>query len=237
MTLHSSAEVAVPQPIWARDQWRRALLAAAAAVLAVFPFVATHPKSLSDLGEAVAAGSVSQIWVADALQPGATGYATAEIRWEQGGFTHAANVMQVSDPTMSEPDREASADRVVGDVRQYLRGLAAAEGRDLKVEDATRSSGASVFGWHTPAWVAAVALGLWVLTLTLVVAGPMPRRATRWAWFWFVFSPLGLVGAPAFLALGGRLPWGVREAPDRRVTGVWAFVAVSVLSVALMPGR
>ena len=237
MTLLRGTEVAVAQPTWTTDRWRWLLLAAVAAVFAVFPFVATHPKSLSDLSEAVAAGSVSQVWVAAPLPPGASGYATAEVRWKRAGITHAASVMQVSDITTFDPGRNSPTDVVVGDVRQYLRSLAAAEGKDLVIEDATSSGGTVVFAFGVPAWVAGAAFVLWVLTLTLVVAGPTPWRATRWAWFWFVFSPLGLLAVPAFLALGGRLPWGRTEAPARRVTGGWSLIVVGVLTAAVNSQR
>ncbi len=235
MTSNAGASLAVPEPLWATDRWRWMLLAVAITVLAAFPTVATHPKSLGDLRDAVAAGSVTQVWVADALPAGASGFATAEVRWRQGGITHAAQVVQVSDVSVSAPMRADAAERVVGDVRGYLRGLPGAGGDRLVIEDASRTGGASVLGWRVPLWLTGTALALWVLAGSLVVAGPAPWRASRWAWFWFVAGPVGFVGLPAFLALGGRLPWGRREPPRPRLTGGWAFAAVCLLTLVINP--
>jgi len=149
-----------------------------------------------------------------------------------GAARYAAQVIQVSDSSISRPGPD-SADWVVGDVRQYLRGLPGTEGRGLAIEDASRSGGSSVLGWRVPAWMAGAALVLWVLTVSLVVGGPTPWRATRWAWFWFVAGPLGFIGVPAFLALGGRLPWGMTAAPRGRVTGGWCLVAVCLFSAVI----
>lgn len=230
MTSPAGQEVAAPKPLWATDRWRWVLMTVAVALLAVAPFVATHPKSLSDLKDAVASGAVTHVVIADPLPEGATGLATPEIRWEQGGITHATQVMQVSDRSVATPSSQAPTDMVVGDVRQYLRGLPGGGPDRLTINETTRASSGSILGWQVPGWFALTSIVLWLLTLTLVIGGPAPWRATRWAWFWCVVSPVAFVGVPAYLALSGRLPWGASEPPKRRVTGGWAFAAMLLLS-------
>lgn len=230
MTLSAGPGVAAPKPLWATDRWRWVLLTAAVAMLAMAPFVATHPSSLSDLEDAVASGAVTQVEIADSLPEGATGFATPEIRWAQGGIPHAAQVLQVSDGSVATPGSRSSTDVVVGDVRQYLRSLAGAGADRLTIDEATRSSSGSILGWQVPVWFALTSFMLWLLTITLVIGGPAPWRATRWGWFWCVASPFAFVGVPAYLALSGRLPRGASEPPKRRVTGGWVFVAMVLLS-------
>lgn len=230
MTLHAGQEVAAPKPLWATDRSRWALLTAAVALLTMAPFVATHPTSLSDLKDAVAAGAVTRVVIADPLPVGATGFATPEIRWEQGGITHATQVTQVSDRSVAAPSSQSSTDVVVGGAQQYLRSLPGGGPDRLTIVEGTRVSSGSILGWQVPVWFALTSFLLWLLTLTLVIGGPTPWRATRWAWFWCVVSPVALVGVPAYLALSGRLPRGASKRPERRVTGGWVFAAMLLLS-------
>lgn len=230
MTLHAGQEVAAPKPFWATDRWRWILLAVAVALLAMAPFVATNPKSLSDLKDAVAAGAVTRVVIADPLPTGATGLATPEIRWKQGGITHATQVTQVSDRSVAIPSSQSSTDVVVGDVRQYLDSLPGGSPDRLTIVEARRATSGSILGWQVPVWFALTSFMLWLLTVTLVIGGPAPWRATRWAWFWCVVSPFAFVGVPAYLALSGRLPRGGSEPPKRRVTGGWVLVTMLLLS-------
>lgn len=93
----------------------------------MFPFFAVHPKSLADLQDAIAAGSVSQIRIVGALPPDAVGLARVDVRWEQGGIAHATKIVQLSDSSVTQPGQRSADEEEVGDVRDDLRGLPGGE--------------------------------------------------------------------------------------------------------------
>ncbi|RKT78146.1 hypothetical protein DFJ68_1584 [Terracoccus luteus] len=232
-TAAATREPAAP-PLWSTDRWRWALLAATALLLAVFPFVATAPAALGDLDDAVRDGSVTRVTVTDPLGPEANGFATAQVTWREHGVARAAEVRQVSDATTGGTVLSDGTDRAteVGSVVDHLRAVPG--GESLVVDVVDRHGGASFAGWQVPTWFMTAALVVWLLTLALV-AGPEPWRGTRWAWFWFVFSPFFFVAVPAFLLLGGRLPWGGTEPRVRRLTGGKAWILVVLATVVLDP--
>ena len=237
MTTAPGAREPAAPPLWSTDRWRWALLGATALLLAVFPFAATAPSTLGDLDAAVSDGAVTRVTVLDPLRAGSAGFATAQVTWRQHGIARTAEVRQVSDlgadgTAISDGTGRAT---VVGSVVDHLRAVPGAESLVVDVVDvADRRGGATIVGWQVPTWFMTVALVVWLLTLALV-AGPVPWRATRWAWFWFVFSPFFFVAVPAFLLLGGRLPWGRTEPPVRRLTGAKAWLLVALATVVLEP--
>lgn len=232
-TAPATRQPAAP-PLRSTDRWRWALLGATALVLAVFPFVATGPAVLGDLDDAVRDGSLTRVTVTDPLRTDSAGFATAQVTWREHGVARLAEVRQVSDlgaygTAFSDGTGRAT---VVGSVVDHLRAVPG--GESLAVEVVDRQGGWSIVGWQVPTWLMVAAFVVWLLTLALV-AGPVPWRATRWAWFWFVFSPFFFVAVPAFLLLGGRLPWGRTEPPVCRLTGGKAWLLVALATVVLDP--
>src|SRR4051812_33436482 len=103
----------VDAPSRAAQLLRWALLAAVVLVALAFPVVAVRQASPADLREAVASGTVKEVRVDGGLEPGAVGQATVRVRWQGGGTTSEARLVQASDQ-----DAASSAtadDRVVGD--------------------------------------------------------------------------------------------------------------------------
>ncbi len=232
-TAPATREPAAP-PLWSTDRWRWALLAATAVLLAAFPFAATAPSTLGDLDAAVGDGAVTRVTVSDPLRADSAGFATARVTWTRYGITRAAEVRQVSDlgadgTALSDGTGRAT---VVGSVVDHLRAVPG--GESLVVDVVEREGGSSVAGWQLSTWYAVAALVVWLLTLTLV-AGPVPWRATPWAWFWLLFSPFFFVAVPAFLLLGGRLPWGRVEPPVRRLTGGKAWLLIAIATAVIDP--
>ncbi|MBW0253978.1 hypothetical protein [Cellulomonas sp. PS-H5] len=86
----------------------------------------------------------------------------------------------------------------------------------------------------SPAWQLYLALGALVALPLTLVAGPEPRLATRWAWFWLAVHAWPV--AIAYLALEPTPVWDRRgrTAPERRLTGGWAFLLGLLLGPALL---
>ena len=218
------------RPVTTRHDRARLLLAAAWLVgLLVAAVLLEHRATLGDLEAAVRAGAVSSVHVyGEGLPPDSTGWATQQVRWQEGGRRHGLEVLHlVQDDGADRPRREGWAISPV-EVGERLQALAAG----LDVRRSTRLASSAELGpLVVPEALAIVLLLGWLAALALLVGGPEPLRATRWAWCWLLMVPL--VGAPAFLLLSGPTPGLPRPAPGRaRLTGGWAFL----LSVVLVPG-
>lgn len=86
--------------------------------------------------------------------------------------------------------------------------------------------------WQVPGWMDVGAVVLFLGAFAVLVAGPAPWRATRWAWFW-VIGGVPIVGALAFLLLGGSTSVLRPRHPERRLNGGLAFALVMVTRLAL----
>ncbi|MDO5534001.1 MAG: hypothetical protein Q4F65_05055 [Propionibacteriaceae bacterium] len=218
--------------------YRYAVLALLVAVGIGILALGTRPAPVTELGQALASGRVTEVTVANALAPGATGTATAEVRWHDGLLPRFTTVRQVAPPpgqdggvVVSEPDQP-----VTTSIEEWLTGYTEAPLAITHVEDRTTGTTWWLYGWKVPAWVALPGLLAGLLTLSLLITGPEPLRATRWAWFWAIGSPLSFVTLPLFLLIG--LPrTGAIEQPYTkagRLTGGWSFLLFCVLGATVM---
>lgn len=215
--------------------WRRlrlGLLTVWVILLALVPILGAREASLTDLRGELEAGRVASVQMTRGLPDGATGFATAQISWQDGWIVRVTSVANASDPSVSVPT-PGPDDVVVGDLEQQLHGWDRSGSLRVLADDQHPLSGTMLVGWHVPAGVGAAGLGLWVLTLWLLYAGPQPWRATRWAWFWMVLGPVAVVGVPLFLSLGGPLRRESRTRErEQRLTGGWAFLLVPLVVAA-----
>jgi len=123
---------------------------------------------------------------------------------------------------------DSISDEPVDEGRRLL-AAAAASPRDVEVRQVEELPTRS-----TPAWQLYLGLGALVALPLALIAGPEPRLATRWAWFW-----LGVHAWPvaiAYLALEPTPVWDRRglTAPERRLTGGWAFLLGLLLGPPLL---
>jgi len=209
------------------------LLTLSVAFAAAVALTGARGASLQELQWAIGAGSVDKVRVIGALPPEATGSSQVSIEWQDGWNRHVTTVLQVSTPDeQSSSTMTWDIEPLHGDVERQLR----AWDRDgaLVVEDGGIRPRweATVGGWHMPVRLGPVAPLLWVSAVLLLVGGPEPWRATRWAWFWVFSSPLAVVSIPLFAILSGPTR-GVRRPsrPERRWTGGWTFIGVTLIGI------
>ncbi|WP_323100222.1 hypothetical protein [Intrasporangium sp. YIM S08009] len=199
--------MSAPTPVPTRDAYggivdglgRAALVVAAVVVAVAVGLLGTHPTPLSELRTAIASGQVHDLRVAGTLPEGASGFATAYVRWSAGGFDRLTTVRQVSSPDQGEGAR---SDVVVGSIEQHLREVQGAGVLRIVHDESARPTGGSMVGIELPSWVVGGALLVWVLSLLLLVMGPEPSRATRWGWFWLLVSTFAPLTTVLFLVLG-----------------------------------
>lgn len=212
--------------------WLRvALLAVGVALVASAVAFGARTASLSQLQGQLALGNVDTVTVSGGMPPGATGFATQQVRWRQGWLHYEAEVVQVSRGRHPSGDLET---RTV--VHQDVGAVLRRDDPDLTLVRHAEPDYLSgrLWGWQTPQWIGLAALTWYLLALGQLIFGPQPWRATRWAWFWLFSTP---VGALAFLALSGPTP-GLRAPrdPARRLTGGWAFLLSLLLTGAVRSG-
>lgn len=190
-----------------------------------------RPGSWDEVARLVEAGEVDRVTVVGELPAGTTGYSVVEVGWRHGLLARHAQVVQVR-----RPGNKAEAASVAEDDVPLLRTSPSERlrtlQRDVQVVSEPRTSQGELLGWRIPAWLGAVAFGLFLGWLGYLVTGPAPWRATRWAWFWLAFPPVGVL---AHLLLSGPTPGlpGPRR-PQRRLTGGWAFLVYLVVSAVLV---
>ncbi|WP_431836476.1 hypothetical protein [Cellulomonas sp. Y8] len=187
-----------------------AVLAAGAVQAALRPV----DRTADELEAALAAGEVATMTIERPTVPTIGGVGVA---WTGDGRPGRATYRfdSISDQRVDEGRR--------------LLAAAAASPRDVEVREVDELPSRS-----SPAWQLYLALAALVaLPLTLVV-GPEPRLATRWAWFWLAVHAWPV--AIAYLALEPTPVWDRRgrTAPERRLTGGWAFLLGLLLGPALL---
>ena len=201
---------------------RAALVVAAVVVAVAVGLLGTHHASLDDLRTAIASGRVHGVRVAGTLPDGASGFATAYVRWSDGGFDRLTTVRQVSDLASRGG---TGPDWVLGSIDAHLREVQGTGVLRIRHDDSARPTGGSLFGIELPSWVAGLGALVWLLALIVLVGGPEPARATRWAWFWLLVSTLAPLTTVLFLVLGEPAPRPSGEPSGRRrFGGVRAFV-------------
>lgn len=123
---------------------------------------------------------------------------------------------------------DSISDQPVDEGRRLL-AAAAASPRDVEVREVEELPTPS-----SPAWQLYLGLGALVALPLTLIAGPEPRLATRWAWFWLAVHAWPV--AIAYLALEPTPVWDRRgrTAPERRLTGGWAFLLGLLLGPALL---
>ncbi|GAA4741878.1 hypothetical protein GCM10023350_28170 [Nocardioides endophyticus] len=224
MIVEEAVAPAVPgrQLAWVFIAWT--LVVICLVLLSTVLVAGERPTSYAALRTAVAGGRVDEIRVEGGLGEQIEGSASATVHW-RGRLM--GRVTSVTEATSRRDARVTGMKPPIldGRVDEKLTELAP----DLRT---TRSSDWSSYNeigpWRVPQWTGAMTVVLYLGVLGLLVLGPKPWRATRWAWFWLLGS-VPLVGALAFLLLGGST-WVLPPArPERRLTGGWAFL----LSVAI----
>ena len=196
-------------------------------VLLLTAFTVGHRETpLHVLETAVAEGRVDSVVVVGAA-PSGQGWSTQAVRWQDGlvrRTTEAAVGMPGDGAVVGQPSRD-----------EDLGVLLSRTDPGLEVRRSEQGFGApygTLLGWQVPTWVALTALAASLLQLGYLVNVPTTWRATRWAWFWIMAVPV--VGTALLLLLSGRTP-GLRPpaAPERRLTGGWAFLLSSAATTFL----
>ena len=195
-------------------------------VLLLTAFAGGHRETpLHVLETAVAEGRVDSVVVRGAA-PADQGWSTQVVRWRDGVVrrtTEAAVGTPGDGAVVGQPSRE-----------EDLGVLLSRADPDLEVRRSGQAyeSHGRLLGWQVPSWVALAAVVASLAQLWYLVMVPTTWRATRWAWFWIMAVPV--VGTALLLLLSGRTP-GLRPpaAPDRRLTGGWAFLLSSAATTFL----
>lgn len=218
MIVEETAAPVVPrrQLAWVFIAWT--LVATCLVLLGTILVAGERPASYAELRAAVADGRVDEIRVGGGLVGQVEGSASANVHWRDGLLRRVTSVTEAT----SRRDARSSGMR-----RPILDGRVDDELSELDPDlRATRSSegGYSEIGpWRVPGWTGIASVVLYLGVLALLLAGPKPWRATRWAWLWLVGS-VPIVGALAFLLLGGSTSLLPPARPERRLTGGWAFL-------------
>lgn len=177
------------------------------------------------LETAVAEGRVDSVVVLGEAVPPEQGWGTQVVRWQDGLVrrTTEAGVGTPPPGAIDVPSRE-----------EDLGALLARTDPDLEVRRSGQAyaSQGRLLGWQVPTWVAMTAVVASLVQLGFLVNVPTTWRATRWAWFWIMAVPV--VGTALLLLLSGRTP-GLPPpaAPERRLTGGWAFLLSSFATTML----
>ena len=198
-------------------------------LLLLTTFAVGHRETpLHVLETAVADGRVDSVVVVGAA-PSGQGWSTQVVRW-QDGLVRRTTQASVGSPAdgvgvgVGQPARD-----------EDLGVLLSRADPGLDVRRSEQGSGApygQLLGWQVPTWVALTGLVAVLVQLAYLVNVPTTWRATRWAWFWIMAVPL--VGTALLLLLSGRTP-GLPppRAPERRLTGGWAFLFSSAATTFL----
>ena len=194
-------------------------------------FVADWPSSLSDLKADIDVGRVDEVRVQGALPPGANGYATVTLAWDDGIRHRYASVVEASDASAVQQGAHPGTEQVVGSVEEQLRALNGTV-RITRTDEAISRQGLGA--WRFPGWFSTAVLLAWAASLVLLVRGPEPWWATRAAWGWGLFSPAAVVLVPLFLLLSGPPP-GIASSggSGRRLRGGLAFMLLWLVGPAL----
>jgi len=232
MSVEAVAAPAEVGPLRLRDHATRgvawALVVMCAVLLGTILVAGERPTSYAELRAAVADGRVDEIRVEGGLSGQVQGAAGVTVHWRDGLMGRVTSV------TESTSRRDA---RLAGMTTPVLDGRV-----DDKLSEldpglrSTRSSDWSAYNqigpWRVPQWTSAASVVFYLGVLGLLVGGPKPWRATRWAWFWLLGS-VPLVGALAFLLLGGSTSVLPPARPERRLTGGWAFLLTVVVATII----
>jgi hypothetical protein len=224
-----TAKPAPPAGRWDRvAAW--SLLAVLAMMCVGAVLLGEREVDVSDLRQAIADGSVSEVRMSEQLSEGSIGYSSVTIRWREHGIAHTTTVGQASNERQARRVQRPADEVAVGDVAAWLR----TNGHAVTVTGPTSShytsSRTSILGLNAPGWFAAV--GLVVVCATLLLIGAIePWRATRWGWAWLVL--LTPIGVPLFLLFGGLTGLLPPRPGAYRLTGGWAFLLAGAIGAAM----
>ncbi|MBL0746231.1 hypothetical protein [Nocardioides baculatus] len=216
---------------WRDGRWRLTGAVFALAWLIVLVTILAVGERRADLGSlhgVLADGSVSEVEVTGLPKGGlGRGYSTVRLEWEARFIHRYTEILVVSSDRLgrrvSNPDHLPV---VVGDPVVTLQELRP----DVAIvrHDYRSGSWFEAAGWTLRGAPGSALLVLWFAALFMVMGAPEPWRATRWAWFWLALaSPL--IGAIAYVLVGGPLGVGRPRHPGRRLTGGWAFLLAAVI--------
>lgn len=223
-------------PFWAA--LRYTLLAVFVAVAVGILTTGIRPGSFFELARSIQEGRVTQVTVSNALRPGSTGTALAEIRWHDGFLPRYTEVRQFV-PGDDGPNYTGGSalQEITGDIGTHLNQYSSAP---LVVTQAPDRTGVqwTLLGWRVPAWVGILGIVAALGTIGLLISGPQTLMATKWAWFWALSSVVGFAATPVFLLWGIPRTGEVEQPYTRqgRLTGGWAFILFSVVAASAFPG-
>jgi hypothetical protein len=227
MIVEETEAPAVPrrQLAWVFIGWT--LVATCLVLLGTILLAGERPASYAELRAAVADGRVDEIRVEGGLDDHSEGIGGATVHWQEGLRGRVTSVTETSSR------RDA---RSVGTGASIIQGRVDDQLTELDPGLRTsRSDGYASYNeigpWRVPGWTSGAMVVLYLGALGLLIAGPKPWRATRWAWLWLLGS-VPIVGALAFLLLGGSTSVLPPARPERRLTGGWAFLLAMVIHAA-----
>ncbi|WP_028644829.1 hypothetical protein [Nocardioides sp. URHA0020] len=200
-----------------------ALVVTSLVLLGTLLVAGERPTSYAELRAAVAAGRVDRVDLEGGLHGDVEGFAGVTVHWRDG---LVGRVTTVTEATSRRDARDVGVTEpvVVGRVDEQLRAL----DPGLRTTRSGRQSDGELGPWRVPAWMVSASIVLFAGALGLLIVGREPWRATRWAWFWLI-GGVPIVGALAFLLLGGSTGLMSPARPERRLTGGWSFLLTALL--------